>query len=99
MPNRVLSHALLPEAPPCGEDDTARRSQIAAKAAAEPLEKVNRRYFSQVSHLGRAQNEAKIGTILRLAKAFGITAGELLKPFRQSTMTLHPIYPADRSCA
>jgi XRE family transcriptional regulator, regulator of sulfur utilization len=36
----------------------------------------------QISHLERGRNEAKISTILRLAKAFGITAGELLKPFR-----------------
>jgi XRE family transcriptional regulator, regulator of sulfur utilization len=36
----------------------------------------------QISHLERGRNEAKISTILRLAKAFGITAGELLKPFK-----------------
>jgi transcriptional regulator with XRE-family HTH domain len=36
----------------------------------------------QISHLERGRNEAKISTILRLAKAFGITASELLKPFR-----------------
>jgi transcriptional regulator with XRE-family HTH domain len=36
----------------------------------------------QISHLERGRNEAKISTILRLAKAFGITAGELLKVFR-----------------
>jgi transcriptional regulator with XRE-family HTH domain len=36
----------------------------------------------QISHLENGRNEAKISTILRLAKAFGVTAGELLKPFR-----------------
>jgi XRE family transcriptional regulator, regulator of sulfur utilization len=36
----------------------------------------------QISHLERGRNEAKISTILRLAKAFGITAGELLRPFK-----------------
>lgn len=36
----------------------------------------------QISHLENGRNEAKISTILRLAKAFGISAGELLKPFR-----------------
>lgn len=36
----------------------------------------------QISHLENGRNEAKVSTILRLAKAFGITAGELLKPFR-----------------
>jgi transcriptional regulator with XRE-family HTH domain len=36
----------------------------------------------QISHLERGRNEAKISTILRLAKAFGISASELLKPFR-----------------
>ena len=36
----------------------------------------------QVSHLERGRNDAKLSTILRLAKAFGVTAGELLKPFR-----------------
>jgi hypothetical protein len=36
----------------------------------------------QISHLDGGRNEAKLTTILRLAKAFGITASELLRPFR-----------------
>jgi XRE family transcriptional regulator, regulator of sulfur utilization len=36
----------------------------------------------QISHLEGGRNEAKLTTILRLAKAFGITASELLRPFR-----------------
>jgi len=35
----------------------------------------------QISHLEGGRNEAKISTILRLAKAFGITPSKLLKPF------------------
>jgi len=36
----------------------------------------------QISHLEGGRNEPKLSTILRLAKAFGVTSGELLKPFR-----------------
>jgi transcriptional regulator with XRE-family HTH domain len=35
----------------------------------------------QISHLEGGRNEAKISTILRLAKAFGITPSKLLKLF------------------
>lgn len=36
----------------------------------------------QISHLENGANEPKLRTILALAKAFGMTASELLKPFR-----------------
>ncbi|HVR39617.1 MAG TPA: helix-turn-helix transcriptional regulator [Thermoanaerobaculia bacterium] len=36
----------------------------------------------QVSHIERGANEPKLTTILRLAKALGITASELLRSFR-----------------
>jgi len=36
----------------------------------------------QISHIEGGRNEVKLTTILRLAKAFGMTASELLKPFR-----------------
>jgi transcriptional regulator with XRE-family HTH domain len=36
----------------------------------------------QVSHIERGANEPKLTTILRLARAFGITAGELLRPLK-----------------
>lgn len=35
----------------------------------------------QVSHLERGRNEAKLSTIIRLAKAFGISPSRLLRPF------------------
>jgi transcriptional regulator with XRE-family HTH domain len=36
----------------------------------------------QVSHIERGANEPKLTTILRLARAFGITAGELLRALK-----------------
>jgi transcriptional regulator with XRE-family HTH domain len=36
----------------------------------------------QISHIENGRNEPKLRTILGLAKAFGITAGDLMKPFR-----------------
>ena len=35
----------------------------------------------QVSHIERGANEPKLTTILRLAHAFGMTVGALLRPF------------------
>lgn len=36
----------------------------------------------QISHIERGANEPKLTTILRLARAFGMTASELLRQFR-----------------
>ena len=36
----------------------------------------------QISHIEGGRNEVKLTTILRLAKAFKMTASELLKPFK-----------------
>jgi len=36
----------------------------------------------QASHIENGLNEVKLRTILKLARAFGIEPGELLRPFR-----------------
>jgi transcriptional regulator with XRE-family HTH domain len=36
----------------------------------------------QISHIERGANEPKLTTILRLARAFEMTAAQLLRPFR-----------------
>jgi transcriptional regulator with XRE-family HTH domain len=36
----------------------------------------------QISHIERGANEPKLTTIIRLGRAFGMTASELLRPFR-----------------
>jgi len=70
----------VPEAVRFGE--RVRQLRLARKWTQEDLAAEAELNPVQISHIENGANEPKLTTILRLARALGITASELLRPFR-----------------
>jgi transcriptional regulator with XRE-family HTH domain len=56
-----------------------KRAREKAKLSQEALADAAGMHRNEISLLERGEREPKIGTVARLAKALGMTAGELLK--------------------
>ncbi len=62
--------------------DHIRRLRLSREWTQERLASEAELNSVQVSHIENGLNEVKLRTILKLARAFGITASELMRPFR-----------------
>jgi transcriptional regulator with XRE-family HTH domain len=59
-----------------------RKLRLAREWTQEQLAEASEMNSVQISHIERGANEAKLMTVVRLARAFGMTASELLKSIR-----------------
>jgi transcriptional regulator with XRE-family HTH domain len=59
-----------------------RKLRLAREWTQERLAEASDMNAVQISHIERGANEAKLMTVIRLARAFGMTASELLKSIR-----------------
>ena len=79
MPPRKIGKP-VPEAIAFGK--RIRELREAKDLSQEELAEAADLHAVQISHIEGGRNEPKLTTILRLAKALGMTASELLKPFK-----------------